>query len=306
VPATAGGIAIACILSSAPARGDELPALPAPPVTTAPAAAPTTPPASQGPDIIFLKNGGVVRGTIVEAVPDRTARIQLVTGEIWSIAWTYVDHVVTGASAAAAPAPAPPVPSGPMVQLHVDSPRNVEIIGHPGGNAEWIPMCTGACDKAVPAGWEYQARGADLRASSPFVLKAAPGGTATVHVDPGSKSSFTLGIVGVCVGGPISLVGLMVTAIGASGHITQTVNGVTTTQPVSPSTLPVGLGILGVGVAVVVAGGIVALDNASTSVTQSAARAAQAPAPPPRFIDARLDAPRLPDVATSTIVDLRF
>jgi hypothetical protein len=192
-----------------------------------------------------------------------------------------------------------------MVQLHVDSPRTVEIIGHPVDGAEWIPVCSGACDKPVPAGWEYQVRGADVKSSPRFTLRPSGGG-ATVKVDPGSKSTFTLGIAGVCVGGPVTLIGLIVTAIGASGHITQTVNGVTTTQPVSPSTLPTGLGILGVGLAVMAVGGIVALENASTSVTQPASRAALAPAAPPRFIDATLDAPRLPDVATSTLVEVSF
>ena len=192
-----------------------------------------------------------------------------------------------------------------MVTLHVDAPRSVDIIGHPGPGTDWIPMCAGACDKPVPAGWEYQARGADMRASAPFALRPS-GGTATVHVDPGNKSAFTLGIVGVCVGGPISFVGLIVTAVGAAGHVTQTVNGVTTTQPVSPSTLPVGLGILGVGLAAVVAGGIVALDNASTGITQPAAHAAQAQAPSTNAMDATREAPRLPDVATSPLVQLTF
>jgi hypothetical protein len=302
--AALGGLAVTCVLASAaPARGDDLPPLPAPAVTTAP----TVPANSQGPDIIFLKNGGVVRGTIVEAIPDRPARIQLVTGEIWSIAWMYVDHVVTGSTSRPAPAtpPGPPVPSGPMVQLHVDASRSVEIIGHPSDSAEWIPICSGACDKPAPAGWEYQARGSDMKASPGFYLKASPGGTANVHVDPGNKSLFTLGIVGICIGGPISLVGLIVTEVGAIGHYTQTDDGVTTTHTVGPSTLPTGLGILGVGLALAAAGTIVTLENATTSVTQPAAQAAQAPARP-RFFEAAVDAPRLPDVATSTIVDVRF
>jgi hypothetical protein len=287
--------------TTTPPPADELPPLPAPAAATAP----VPPAASKGPDTIFLKNGGIVRGTIVEAIPDRPARIQLVTGEIWSIAWMYVDHVVTAASgtAAAAPAPGPPVPSGPMVQLHVDASRSVEIIGHPSDSAEWIPICSGACDKPVPVGWEYQARGTDMKASPTFFLKASPGGTANVHVDPGNKSLFTLGIVGVCIGGPISLIGLIVTEVGAVGHYTSTDDGVTTTHTVSPSTLPTGLGILGVGLALAAAGMIVTLENASTGVTQPAAQVAQAR---PRFFDAAMEAPRLPDVATSTILDVRF
>src|SRR5258708_2202808 len=34
-----------------------------------------------GSDVIYLKNGGLLRGTIIDAIPNAQARIQLATGE---------------------------------------------------------------------------------------------------------------------------------------------------------------------------------------------------------------------------------
>ncbi len=309
----AGMLAIGLVLGatswSSASQADDLPPLPAGPPTAPSAAASTT------SDAIYLRNGGVVRGTLIEAVPDRPVRIQLVTGEIYTAAWKDVDHVMAASSAGTTVAGAgrsvegssPPVPSGPMTTLHVDSPRNVEIQGHPRDSEEWITVCTGPCDKPVPIAWEYQVRGADVKASRVFTLQASPGTATSVRVDPGSRSALTLGVVSVCVGGPVALVGLIVAAVGAKGSYEETRNGVTTTQQVGPATLPVGLGILGVGVAAVVAGGIVAVDNASTTVTPSGgAPSAATAAPLPAWPPVASAGPRLPEVPTTTLVDVRF
>jgi len=295
----------ALVASAAPARADgEAPSSPPPTLPPGVVVSPGVASVKTG-DAVYMKNGGVVRGTLVDAVPGRPVQIQLATGEIWSIAWEFVDRVVPAATASPG-APAASVPSGPMVRLHVDAPRNVEISGHASASAEWVPVCSGACDQEVPAGWEYQARGTGMKASAPFVLSADGGGARTVHVDPGDKGAFTMGIVGVCAGGPIALLGLWLTAVGAAGHITSTQDGVTTTQPVSPSVLPAGLVVLGVGVVITIVGGVVALNNASTTVTQAPARAAEGPLPPLRFLDADRESPRRPDVATSTLVNVSF
>jgi len=42
----------------------------------------TSPPASPPKDIVRLRSGGIVRGTIVESVPGDAVKIQLVTGEV--------------------------------------------------------------------------------------------------------------------------------------------------------------------------------------------------------------------------------
>ena len=135
-----------------------------------------------GGDIVYLKNGGVVRGTIIDAVPERTARVQLATGEIATIPWADVDHIVTAAPPAPAPASAPPAGQGreehkpqETIRLHVESPRDIEVVGRPSDGYEWAPVCGGACDRAVPADWEYQVRGDGVKASAPFLLKAPRG-----------------------------------------------------------------------------------------------------------------------------------
>ena len=259
-------------------------------------------------DTVYLKDGGVVRGALVDAVPGRPVQIQLVTGEIWSIAWTYIDHVVPASAAVSPPKPAAAAafPSGPTVRLHVEAPRNVEITGHPIDGAEWIPVCTGACDKDLPTGWQYQVRGSGMRSSAPFLLAPEGGSSRSIKVDPGDKTAFTAGIVGACLGGPVAIVGLVVTLIGAAGHYDQTVNGVTTTHTVGPSTLPTGLALLGVGVVATAVSIIVVVSNSSTSVTSLPAHVADGPLPTQHFLDAERETPRLPDVASSSIVEVHF
>jgi hypothetical protein len=145
-----------------------------------------------------------------------------------------------------------------------------------------------------------------MRTSAPFLLPAEGGATRTVKVDPGDKTAFTAGIVAACLGGPTAIVGLVVTLIGAAGHYDQTVNGVTTTHTVGPSTLPTGLVVLGIGAVATIVGVIATVNNASTTVTPVAARTAEAAVQPQHFLDAERETLRVPAVATSTLLELHF
>ena len=259
-------------------------------------------PSPVGGDVVYLKDGGVVRGSLVEAVGERPVRILLATGEILEIDRAYIDRVVPAGS----PVQPQPAPSGPTVRLHVDAPREMELYGRPSDVADWIPMCTGTCDKAVPAGWEYQVRGDGVKSSAPFLVRGDGTGATTVHVDPAVKSSFMTGIVIAGVGGLATITGLVVTLIGARGSYDQTVNGQTTTHYVGPEVLPIGIGILGAGAAAGLVGTLIAVENASTKVNEGAPRqepASSRPAPP---VGRVVDPVRLPDVATATLVDIRF
>jgi lipoprotein-releasing system permease protein len=44
-------------------------------------------------DVVHLKNGGTVRGTIIERVPNKQVRVRLTTGEISTLAWSDVDRI---------------------------------------------------------------------------------------------------------------------------------------------------------------------------------------------------------------------
>src|SRR5258708_5814996 len=73
------------------------------------ATSPTTRPplAAVGGDVIYMKNGGMLRGTIVDAIPNSQARIQLATGEIATVPWSEIARIEHGATP---PAPATGAP----------------------------------------------------------------------------------------------------------------------------------------------------------------------------------------------------
>ena len=66
----------------------------------------------EGPDIVLLKNGGRLRGTVVEENPSTGVRIKLPTGTIKTVAAKEVDKVEYGGGrATGAPSGTPPSPS---------------------------------------------------------------------------------------------------------------------------------------------------------------------------------------------------
>lgn len=78
------GVIAAVALAPSLAHADEAPPpLPPPAETTTAPAPPPAPP----PDVVRLKNGGILRGTILELTPDAPIVVQLPTGEIRRIPW---------------------------------------------------------------------------------------------------------------------------------------------------------------------------------------------------------------------------
>lgn len=75
------------------------------------------------PDVIELRNGGTVRGTLVENLPGDHVTIQLTTGEVRTFAASEVLRVGTGEAAAPSPYAQPIVmaPVEPTIELEVRS-----------------------------------------------------------------------------------------------------------------------------------------------------------------------------------------
>jgi hypothetical protein len=65
-------------------------------------------------DTVFLKNGGRVRGTVIEEEPERGVRLKLADGTLRSIKPSEVDHVTYADAAAPSPPPAAPVTTAPL------------------------------------------------------------------------------------------------------------------------------------------------------------------------------------------------
>ena len=111
-----------------------------------PSPAPPTPPASNpvGNDVIYLRDGGSLRGTIIDAIPNQprphSARDRRDCQA--HVEWSAIDRIQR-ASVPQAPrpreAPRPAYVGEPTVFVHIDSPSPVEIQVHRGRN--WETVC---------------------------------------------------------------------------------------------------------------------------------------------------------------------
>lgn len=273
----AAGLSLAAISAPALAWGQvapqpvPYPTAPPPVPYGQPAPPPAPPPpgvaANAGQDVIFLKNGGVLRGSIIDAIPDAQARIQLATGEVATVAWPAIARIEYGKAAAPRPPPPVTVPgpdglpttaTGPTVLVHVEGAEDGEVqIEH--GDGEWVTVCTGHCERALPAGRRYRVAGGGMRASRPFQLEGGAGSRINVTVSPASTAWFVTGIVLIPVGGLTMLVGGLVGLVGdAVGDSSASSSG--------------GIAFL-VGVAGLVGGIVLVVSNGRSSVTQEVSAA---------------------------------
>ncbi len=153
----------------------------------APSAAATA--AATAPDVVRLKNGGMLRGTIAESEPGQSVTIVLLTGETRKISAADVSYAgpasaapgaappAPAAAAPAAPPAAPAAPSGngnvqPFAVVHATEAR-VDFVSEPAGNslfrrsstasfinnngnipiaAGYEEVCTAPCNASMPSG----------------------------------------------------------------------------------------------------------------------------------------------------------
>lgn len=223
-----GGVQPVPYGTSQPVPYNPGPAKPAPSTPSAP----STPP-SAGTDIIHLKNGGMLRGTIVDAIPGSHARIQLPTGEIAMVQWSEIARIENGArpptptpeppsTAWKPPPPPPPTPgpppiTGPTLLVHIDSPRPVRLEHYDPARSNWDELCNSPCDMQVPVEGDYRIAGVGVKASNRFAMTGKAGDRIVIDVNPASKGWFAAGIVGGGVGLLTISVGLYVVLVGAIG-----------------------------------------------------------------------------------------
>ncbi len=209
-----------------------------------------------GVDVVHLRDGGVVRGFVMETGPTQT-RVKLADGEVRVIAGELIERVElaqhpasTGVPAATPAVPAapaahaaalPPVlaedrPTESAARLHVVGPPEVEIEGRPGPDYDWESVCTGTCDADVRLAWEYRVHGSGIRKSEAFHLSSPGGQPLSLSVDAASEPKFTLGVVGMIIGGAVGYIGTVAWLVGNAGTVTTTTdsNG-NTYNTVSPN-----------------------------------------------------------------------
>jgi hypothetical protein len=290
----------AVLAAPSPARAQAAQPVPYPTAPTpVPYAQPPSPPGqgvqrvpAVGQDVIYMKNGGLLRGTLIDAIPDAQARIQLATGEIATVAWSAIDHIEHGGAGPAAlpplPPPPPPLP-GPgtvppppepvpvppptpsaSVWVHVEGADGARLEIDRASNGTWETACRAPCNIQVPVSADYRIAGYAIKQSAVFHLRGQQGDHVTVTVSGGQKAWFVVGVVITPVASLVTLVGALVGLAGsvsASASTSGCVQGACAQASGNAS----GIATAGwltalVGAAVTVGGIVLIANNAKTGV----------------------------------------
>jgi hypothetical protein len=225
----------------------------------------SAPPAAPGGDVIHLKNGGQIRGTIVDVIPGSHARIQLATGEITTVRWEDVARVESART------PMTPPPTTPTSTpragetsahklVHIDSPRPVSLQRRSPDGRIFVEVCSSPCDRDVVASGTFRVVGSGVRGSKPFELEAMTEERVFITVDPASTGWFVGGIILTSLGGVALIVGLVVAAIGSA---------TSSSEGGGDSTTSAGLGITGVGILATVSGLVALVSNVRSTASVS-------------------------------------
>jgi hypothetical protein len=212
---------------------------PAPEPTPEPAPAPTETSPASGPDEVVLKNGGFVRGEVVELLPDdRVVIIPDHSNERRTIPWSEVERVDRGKYGAtvepeptpiptALPEPAPeaaePSKGQPRVHLNVDGSKTVRLYeisaeisaGGTYGSMYGIHyrvVCESPCDRVIDGsrGQDFFLGQDTVTASRRFSLTHHTGDL-TLNVKPGSKGLRLTGSIFVGLGIGLTIAGIIFT-----------------------------------------------------------------------------------------------
>lgn len=209
-----------------------------------------------GDEAVYLKDGGMLRGTFIEIIPNDHVTIALANGQTARVDWSLVARIERGAGGAPPTAGGAPPGSKPVktAMVHIESERPVRLEAQTGPKA-FNFVCASPCDKELDLDALYRITGDGVRTSRPFSIEAQAGQRIVIEVDPGSKGAFVGGIILVSVSPVVSLIGLVVWAVNA-------VDG-------SDGGRTAGVGIAIGGLVGLTAGIIMLATNASTKQTQS-------------------------------------
>ena len=245
-------------------------------------AAPDVPPAAPlGQDVIRMKNGGLLRGTIIDAIPGAQARIQLATGEIATVPWEEVSGI-EHAGAVAAPStstgPALPRPSAPppspkpprsnaIVWVHIEGSDSAHLEMDRYGDGTWQTACRSPCDIALPVAADYRIAGGMIRKSATFQLHGNHGDHVTITVNGGSVGWLVVGIVIVPIAGLVTLVAAMVGLAGSAVASTPNNPGTVGARPANAASIATtGWVTAAIGAAVTLGGILLVANNSKTTV----------------------------------------
>ena len=234
--------------------------------------------ADEAPDEVTLKNGGMVRGTVISVEPGDNVVIDVPgAAEPRVISWDEVDEVQRGKYAdkpdarAKAPEPSsdrdaerPVSPSTVRFKIASDNP-DVQLYRTSGGgviaSADFVavaqyhePVCTNPCNREIDAteGGTYFFGGPGVTASDAFTLSGYRGDT-TAEVDAGSSAANTAGWWMAYTGAAALLTGITFTVMGFA--IDDPSGTFESFQIVGPVVGGVGAAFLGTGIALIATSG---------------------------------------------------
>jgi hypothetical protein len=234
-----------------------------------------------GNDVVYLKGGGLLRGTLIEAIPNDHATLNLGTGQTAVIPWDRVLRIErAGASATGTPPPPPPPPpplsaapryappppfTGPTgsAVVHLEGDSIVSLERREGRSR--VFACTAPCDAELPLSGLYRVVGPGVRATPSFRLNAQPGEHIVVDATTASKGGFAGGIVLTSVGGFSFLLGALVLLTVATADAADSASGGSHDDGNAGT---VGLGMLVGGAVAVVVGVLVLTSNRHSKVDQ--------------------------------------
>ncbi len=193
-----------------------------------------------GNDVVYLKGGGLLRGTLIEAIPNDHATDPAGHGaDRPAIPWDRVLRIErAGASATGTPPPPPPPPlsaapryappppfTGPTgsAVVHLEGDSIVSLERREGRS--WVFACTAPCDAELPLSGLYRVVGPGVRATPSFRLNAQPGEHIVVDATTASKGGFAGGIVLTSVGGFSFLLGALVLLTVATADAADSASG---------------------------------------------------------------------------------
>ncbi|MFZ6179672.1 hypothetical protein [Nannocystis pusilla] len=227
-------------------------------------------------DTVILRDGSVLRGTILELHQDREVIIQL-TGGARTIAWADIasttfagaatigpegqvappsGHVPADSNVAAAEDEVAPGPSRPRIYIELTRPGDVHLLeavapigaANPqaarAGLAGARSVCRAPCGKVIDgrAGYPFYFGGDRMMPSQTFFLKDLEG-EYVARVQPGRRGMLIAGMLLAGYGAGATLGGTMLTALGRNDDDKRTVGAV----------------VLGIGVAMLVSGIVMAV-----------------------------------------------
>jgi hypothetical protein len=227
-------------------------------------------------DVVVLKDGGAVRGTVMEVLPNDHVSVKLADGRTAIIAWSVVHHIEQAAKpAASTPTPAPtpqvtpqapaPAPVTGMVHVKMDGDDSAVLEQDHGG--VWSPVCNGECDRDLPLEPMYRINGSNVRTSGSFHILGKPGDHVSLHVNTGSSSGFSLGVTMAVLGGltgTIGIWGAYVVALSNADQYDYDYNGNQHQNSVAPWLITTAI-----GAAVGTVGLVMAVSNEKTKVSQA-------------------------------------